>query len=468
MPPKKLIVIGGGPGGYAAALESARRKVSVTLVEKDDIGGTCLNRGCIPSKFLLTKAKQRSDALHLADSGIQFRLGKIRMRALLDQKTTVVTALRQRMEQALKSSPVERLLGKAQFLSPQRVEIISPQATQTREADAVILATGSSPVMPKIFPPHPAILNSATIFNLTYLPSRLVVVGGGYIGCELACAFQGLGSKVTLIEKEKRLLPTQPEFEAAATVLHRSFEKRGMAVWMRTEVQGVTAMGDQHLRLACSNGEQLEATAILLAVGRRPHVEDLDMDKAGLRLEKNRLRVNGFMQTSVPTIYAIGDVVSPLPLAHVATREAEVAVAHFLGEERPFSYSAIPRCVYTWPEAAAVGWTEEEAQKAGHATRIGRYHFAASSKAMVEGETDGLWMIVSDAKTRKILGGQIVGPHATELIHLLALSLRAGLTVQDVAETVFAHPTLAEGFQEATKRSLTAVQRPRSDVQGHD
>src|SRR5258708_4172269 len=191
MSSKSLIIIGGGPGGYAAALEAARHKCRVTLIEQQDVGGTCLNRGCIPSKFFLSKSKQLADALHLAESGIQVRLEQIRIRALLDQKNTVVSTLRQRMEQALKTAAVERLTGPARLVSPTDVEILTAfQPAQKRSADAIILATGSTPVVPKTFPTVPSIFNSNTIFDLNYLPSHLVVLGGGYIGCELACAFQ--------------------------------------------------------------------------------------------------------------------------------------------------------------------------------------------------------------------------------------------------------------------------------------
>jgi dihydrolipoamide dehydrogenase len=455
-----LIIIGGGPGGYAAALEAARRKLRVTLVEKRDVGGTCLNRGCIPSKFLLSKSKQLADALHLADSGIQVRLEQIRMRALLDQKTAVVSTLRQRMEQALKTAAVERLTGEARFLSPNEIEVIADgQPALRRTADAIILATGSQPVVPKTIPAVPSIFNSDTIFDLGYLPSHLVVLGGGYIGCELACAFQGLGSKVTLIEKEPRLLASQPEFEAAGTILQRSFEKRGITVWTKTELQSVTPVDDQRLKLHCSNGETFEANALLLALGRAPNVQALGLQKIGLGLDNGKLKVNASMQTTIPSIYAIGDMVSPLPLAHVATREAEIAVAHLCGDKRTITYSDVPRCIYTWPEAAAVGMSEDQARQSGAKARVDRYHLAASSKAMVEQETEGLWMIVSDEVTHKVLGGLIVGPHATELIHLLALSVRAGLTSQDILDAVFAHPTLAEGFQEAMARSVASRNR---------
>jgi dihydrolipoamide dehydrogenase len=440
MNPKSLIVIGAGPGGMAATLEAAARGMTVTLIESQEIGGTCLNRGCIPSKFFLSRAQKTV---------------RSPIKQLVEEKTSILATLRQRMTQAAKSASVRIVSGQARFLSERQIEVATPTGTQTLEAEAFILATGSSPVFPAAFPKHPAIMTSDTVFSIDYLPTHLVVLGGGYIGCELACAFQGLGSKVTLIEKEKTLLATQGEFQAAAPILQRGFEKRGMTVWTSTEIKTVLPAGDRKLLITCSNGETVDANTLLLSLGRRPNLSDLGLEKTSVTIRDGRVVVNEFMQTSCPHIFAIGDLVSPLPLAHTAAKEAEVAVRHWDGEKiDPVNYSRIPRVVYTWPEAAAVGWTEAQAQAQGHKTRIDRYHFAASSKAMIDGETDGFWMILSDAETHKILGAMIVGPHATELIHLVALSLKAGLTTRDVADTVFAHPTLSEGFQEAMKRSM--------------
>jgi dihydrolipoamide dehydrogenase len=447
MLPKSVIVIGSGPGGYAAALEAAQRGLTVTLVDSAEVGGTCVNRGCIPSKFFLSQAKHAHEAVS-------------KITQLVDQKNALLSTLHQRMEQAAKSASIKRLTGVATLAAPNEVDVTVAGKKERLKTDYIILATGSSPIYPSSFPKHPAVFTSDSIFSIDYLPAHVVVVGGGYIGAELACAFQGLGSKVTLIEKEKNLLATQPEFQAAAPVLQRSFEKRGMTVWTGTEVKTMVASDTRKLLVSCSNGETVEANALLLALGRRPNIENLGLEKADISVQGGRFQVNDFMQTCIPTIYAIGDLVSPLPLAHTAAKEAEVAVKHLAGEKtEKVNYSAIPRVVFTWPEAAAVGLTEAQAQAAGHKTRIDRYHFAASSKAMIDGETDGFWMILSEVDTNKILGALIVGPQATELIHLVALALRANLATSDIADTVFAHPTLSEGFMEAMKRSTQNIQR---------
>lgn len=434
---KRVCVIGAGPGGYAAALEATAEGFTVTLIDRAEMGGTCLNRGCIPSKFFLSQAKESAN-----HPSAEF----------LARKETILNTLRQRMEQGAKAAKITRITGSARFVGSHEVEVTAQRVT----ADYFILATGTEPVAPAMFPKHPAILNSTTALQLDYVPAHLVVVGGGYIGCELACAFQGFGSKITLIEKEKSLLATQPEFEAAAGLLSRSFEKRGMTIWTGVEVKSVVALDDKRIQLMCSNGETVEANAVLLALGRKPEIADLNLQAAGVALDGSRLRVNESMQTSVPHIYAIGDLVSPLPLAHTAAKEAEVAVHHLAGKKSSISYSSIPRVIYTWPEAAAVGLSEKQAQDAGHKTRIDRFHFAGSARAMTENQTEGFWTILSDAETRKILGALIVGPQATELIHLVAVALKGELTTADIADTVFAHPTLAEGFVEAMKRSLAS------------
>src|SRR5438132_6224944 len=269
MAPKSLIVIGAGPGGYAAALEAAQRGLSVTLVDSAEMGGTCLNRGCIPSKFFLSRAKHVSEPV-------------AQILPLVQEKDTLIATLRQRMEQAARSSAVRRISGLARFVGANELEVSTPEKKERLKADAIVLATGSSPVIPPAFPRHPAVFTSDTLFSIDYLPAHTVVVGGGYIGSELACAFQGLGSKVTLMEKEKDLLATQPEFAAAAPVLERSFVKRGMTVWTGTEVKAVAAADTRKLLVTCSNGETIEANALLLALGRRPNVDNLDIAKAGV------------------------------------------------------------------------------------------------------------------------------------------------------------------------------------------
>jgi len=443
----RVIIIGAGPGGYAAALEAASRGFSVTLVERQEIGGACLNRGCIPSKFFLARAQESSIESHA-------------LAVLTEKKETILTTLRQRMEQAAKSASIKRVQGTARFLTPHSIEIASSNGTEPLEADIFILATGTTPVKPALFPAHPALHDSTSILSMDHRPDHLVVIGGGYIGCEMACAFRGLGSEVTLIEKEPALLATQPEFSPAAGVFQRAFQKRGIKVLTGVEVKSIQPVNDRALSLTCSNGDTLISDGVLLALGRRAEVDTLNLQAAGLVLNNQRLTVNEAQQTAVRHIYAIGDLVSPLPLAHTAAKEAEVAVAHIAGEKtQPLDYSRIPRCIYTWPEAAAVGKTETQAQGDGHHTRLDRYHYAASAKAMVEGDTEGFWAVTSDAETKKILGAVIVGAHATELIHLVALSLKAGFTVNDIADTVFAHPTLSESFCELSKRVLNSGER---------
>lgn len=453
MPPKSLIVIGAGPGGYAAALEASRRGVSVTLVDAQEVGGTCLNRGCIPSKFLLAQAKPAGADASLA--------------RLMERKNAILSTLRQRLEQASRAAAVQWVQGTARLASPHQVEVSGPAGASRHEADAIILATGSTPFKPSLFPAHPAIYDSTSLLSIDRIPGHLIVVGGGYIGCELACAFNALGSKVTLIEKEASLLATQPEFKPAVPILKRSFEKRGITVWTATEVLACEAKDARRVRLTCSNKETIETDVVLLAIGRSPNSSSLNLEAAGIKVEKGRPVVNENFQTSVAHIYAIGDLVGRLPLAHAATHEAEAVVKHLFGEKMSAAYDLMPRCIYTFPEAAAVGQTEHDLQSLGKtipaatppdgSLRTVRYFFAANARAMVEEETEGLWSICVDEKDR-LRGGLIVGPQATELIHLIELAVYAKFTRADVAKMVFAHPTLAEGFREAMARPLQPAQ----------
>jgi dihydrolipoamide dehydrogenase len=439
MPPKSLIVIGAGPGGYAAALEAARRGLTVTLIDTEEMGGTCLNRGCVPSKFFLAQAKHAG--------------GNRSVSHLMEQKNTILSTLRQRMEQASRSASVTWVQGTARLVSTHQVEVSGPGGVSQYQADFIILATGSSPIKPALFPVHPAILDSTSLLSIDRIPKHLVVVGGGYIGCELACAFNGLGSKVTLIEKEASLLATQPEFKPAVPILKRSFEKQGITVRFSTEVLSCEIKDKQQIRLVCSNKETIESDAVLVAIGRTPNSSSLNLESAGITIERGRPVVDDNLRTSVPHIYAIGDLVGRLPLAHTATKEAEVAIAHIVGDDLLTTYDLMPRCIYTFPEAAAVGRTEYQVQS----LRTIRYFFAGNARAMTEDETDGFWAISVDKDVDRIQGGLIVGPQATELIHLIELAVYAKFTRADIARMVFAHPTLAEGFREAMARSLAPV-----------
>lgn len=448
---KSVIVIGAGPGGHAAALEASRRGHGVTLIEKAETGGTCLNRGCIPSKFLLARSST----------------GGARFAELHAEQEKVLATLRGRMDRASNAARIMRIHGTARLQGPHTVVVQTEGGRQALGADFIILATGSTPIHPGFIPNHPLIDTSDSIFSRDALAEHLVVVGGGYIGCELACAFQGLGSTVTLIEKEAALLATQPEFEPASGPLRRAFEKRGMTVMTGTELKSVLvprptsdvrrATPGEKLIVELSTGQRLSADRVLLSLGRRLATENLGLEEAGVADRGEKITVNAMMQTRVPSIYAIGDLVSPLPLAHTAAKEAEVAVAHLSGESpEPIAYENIPRAIYTVPEAAAVGLTESQAHAKGLKTRTDRFHNLGSAKALAEGETDGGWTVLSDAERGTILGALILGAHATELIAQVSLAIRGKLTVGDLADTVFAHPTLSEGFHEAAKRALAS------------
>ncbi|MBI3291622.1 MAG: dihydrolipoyl dehydrogenase [Elusimicrobia bacterium] len=465
---KHLVIIGGGPGGCAAALHAARAGLRATVVERQAVGGTCLHQGCIPSKYLLSTVKAWVDSQGLTDRGLKVTSHPPDVVRLMVKKREVIETLHRATEQSLKQAGVEVIVGTARLQGAHEVQVTNAEGQGLRlEADGIILAPGSHPTRLRSLPNDPRICTSDEALELTQLPSSVLIIGGGYIGCELACIFQGLGTAVTIVEQLPHLLATQETLALAAPWLERSLERRGIKVLTNTRVEsacpersrGASVEAGQRVHVRLSNSESLESELILAAVGRTPALEGLGLEQVGVRCGAAGVVTTSFMETSVPGIYAIGDVAGRLPLAHAAAQEAIIAVEHLLGNRRTLDYHTVPVCVYTWPELAGVGFTEEQARQAGRRPHLSRFPFAASGKAIAEGEPEGMWFLISDEQTGTLLGSQIVGPHATELIHEVAIAMKGHLTISDIETMTFAHPTLSEGFQEAFHRSLHAIQR---------
>ncbi len=444
-----LAIIGAGPGGEAAAKRAAKRGIKTVLIEKADLGGVCLNRGCIPSKILLEAGRLLSQAkaasAHL--SGAESL--SIRWEALQKRKSQIVNDLRVGLTQHLSRLGVDVFTGTARFSGPNQLIVAMPNGEQTVEFEHAILAAGSEAFFPPPFDSiRDIILDSDRALALDHVPARLVVVGGGAVGCEFACLFQELGSRVTLVEMKDQLLPG--EDVPVVRVLQNAFEKRGMTVLTSTTVEFLSKT--KHWTLRLSNRQEIEADEVLVCVGRRPNAAGLALDKASVKVDKNRVAVNEFLQTSQPHIYAVGDVNGLSLLAHAASAQAETAVDHIAGEKKPYDNSLVPRALYTWPEVASVGEWTSSAQAKGKEAKSQRFFFKGSAKALAGNETDGFIQIVFDTANNKLLGAQIAGPHATELIHVFSTALVAGFTVDQLRRVIFAHPTLSEGIKEALSR----------------
>lgn len=450
-----LAVIGGGPGGYVAAARAAQLGASVALVEARELGGTCLNRGCIPTKALLRNV----EVYELAKGGKEFGLlvesvafDWLKMQA---RKERVVKQLRAGVEMIMKSNGIQVINGKGSLQAADRISVATADGEVTVAAGKVVIATGSVPSrVPLPGADGAGVITSDQVLELDHVPASLAVIGGGAIGLEFAHIFSALGSRVTVIEMLPHILPAEDEEVAAE--LTRLFKKRGIGVLAPARVEGISdGPAGKLVQVSTEAGSQaVEAELVLMAVGRTPYLEGLGAESLGIAVERRAIVANERMETSVPGVYAIGDAVGGMLLAHVASAEGKVAVANALGHEARMSYRAIPACLYTAPEVASVGLSEAKAAEMGINCTVARTNFRAIGKAVALGERDGFAKLVAEAGTGRLIGCQIIGPHATDLVAEAALAIEQGLPATVVAETVHAHPTLAESLMEAAEGLL--------------
>ncbi|MBL8024023.1 MAG: dihydrolipoyl dehydrogenase [Elusimicrobia bacterium] len=446
---KSVVVIGAGPGGEAAAKRAAELGAQVTIIERAEVGGLCLNAGCIPSKMLLEGGRllrQVRSAAYLVGGST----ASIHWDMLQEKKRGLVTHFRKSLEQRFGQLKIRLVRGDARFVSPHSVRVTGPEGAQNIDFETAVIATGSAPFFPPPFDPSVQdILDSDRVLNLTQVPKSLVVVGGGAVGLEFACLFHELGTAVTVVEKMPQLLPG--EEASVSRFLQQSFEKRGIKVHTEQTVTSAEKSSDGW-RITLSKGEECFAERVLVCVGRRASLNDLGLELAGVSVERGRIAVNDFMQTSRASIYAVGDVNGLSLLAHAAAVQGSVAVGHMMGKGTSYAHARVPRCLYTWPEVASVGeWTHSASIK-DLEVKTQRFFFQGSAKALAAEEGEGFIQILSNKKDGRLLGAQIIGPHATELIHILSVALAAGQTVDQLRQVIFAHPTLSEGIPGALGR----------------
>ncbi|HHV61765.1 MAG TPA: dihydrolipoyl dehydrogenase [Firmicutes bacterium] len=450
-----VVVIGGGPGGYVAAIRAAqlgaRAGARVCLVEEAELGGTCLNRGCIPTKALVASASALEFAKRLGDFGVRAGEASYDFGMMMDRKDKIVERLRGGVAFLLKRHKVTVIKGRARLAGAGSIEV-EPDGQQAMVLNArnIIIATGSRPV---IFPgfEHDGeiILTSDEVLNLREVPATLLIVGGGVIGCEFACIFSALGTKVTIIELMSSILPS--EDRDVQKLLSAALRKRGVQVKTGVRIQSIARV-DGRATATLESGETVVCDKALLSVGRACNSDGIGLEAVGVNVgPKGEIIVDDRMATNVPGIYAIGDVTGKTLLAHVASAQGIVAAHNIMGEEKRMNYDAVPACIFTAPEIASVGLTADRAQERGIEVVTGRFPFAASGKAVSMGEPDGFVKMVADKSTDRLLGVQIIGPHATELIAEATLAVRSSITAREFAETIHAHPTLAEALMEAAE-----------------
>lgn len=450
-----LTIIGGGPGGYVAAIRAAQLGAQVALVEMDQVGGCCLNRGCIPTKALL----RSTEALSLAQSGKEFGFevsSVVANFAQMQQRSQrVVQQLVKGVEYLLKQRQVTLVRGKGRFLERDVVSVDTGEGEQIVRAPKTVIATGSVPAMVPIPGADGAgVITSDDAVQLTEAPRSLAVIGAGAVGTEWAVIFADLGAKVTVLEMMAHVLPL--EDAEVAGELARGLRKRKIDVFCPAKVTEIRD-AERGKEIEFSYKEETKsvvAEKVLMAVGRTPYTEGLGIEELGVEMDRRAIKANERLETSVSGIYAIGDVTGGILLAHVASQEGKVAVANALGQDAVMDYRAIPGCVFTRPEVASVGLTEDAAREQGHEVKVGKFPFRASGKAQTLGERDGLVKVVADAKSEVVLGVQMCGPHVTELLPEAVLAVQHEMTVSQIAETIHAHPTLSEVTWEAVEDVL--------------
>lgn len=445
----EVVVIGGGPSGYVAAIRAAKLGRTVALVEARELGGTCLNRGCIPSKTLLRHAEV-IDSIEKAKSwGIETGPVKVTLSKMMERKDQVIQTLRNGIGHLMKQGKIDVLNGYGEVEPDGIVRVDQNGSEETIKGDKLILATGSKPIVP----PIPGLeegrfQTSDTIFGITELPESLVIVGGGIIGVEFACIFAALGVPVTIVEMGSRIVPS--EDPQAAKVLAKSLKKKGISILTATKVTAVEqGENGQTVHVESEKGQSgvLDTGMVLLSVGRSPNLSAFD----SLKLEMNGpfVKVDEHMATSLPNVYAAGDLVGNWQLAHVASAEGLVAAANAAGEEETIDYHVVPRCVYTSPEIASVGMTEEEAEQKGISFKVVKIDHAGNGKALTLDEKEGFTKLIADTTYGEILGVSMVGFHVTEMIAEPSAFMRLEGTVDELATMIHAHPTVTEALYEA-------------------
>ncbi len=444
----KITIIGAGPGGYEAAIMAAKLGADVTVVEKKEVGGTCLNVGCIPTKALLTSTDVLTTSLEAEKFGVTNDHTTIELKQIIERKDKLVSGLVKGIEFLFEANGVKLVRGIGKLIDSKTVEVKRDDGESEKlVSDKILLATGSVPICPEMFQyDGKKVITSTEALALKTPPKSMVVIGGGVIGCELGQFFSRMGTQITIVEMAEQILSY--EDESVAKQLLRQFKREKIKVLTATSVTGVKIQ-DTGITVTLSSGKTLEAEMILLSIGRASFSKELNLDALGINLNsKGQIEVDELLETNVKGIYAVGDLINTPYLAHVASKEGTIAAENMLGKNKTAVHKAIPRCVYTDPQVAAVGLTEKEAQQRGIAYKTGSFDFRSLGKAQIIGKIQGQVKIIVDEKD-VIIGASIVGPEATDLLAELTMAVHLGLTAEALGDVIYPHPTLSEAIMEA-------------------
>ncbi|KAB2459870.1 dihydrolipoyl dehydrogenase [Bacillus sp. CH126_4D] len=451
----KLVVIGGGPAGYVAAITAAQNGKDVTLIDEANLGGTCLNVGCMPTKSLLESAEVHDVVRKANHYGITLNNGSISIdwKQIQARKSQIVTQLVQGIQYLMKKNKIKVIQGKAKFETDHGVRVTNGNKEDVVDGDQFIIAAGSEPTeLP--FAPFDGkwILNSSHAMSLENIPKSLLIVGGGIIGCEFASIYSRLGTKVTIVEMAPQLLPG--EDKDIAQILKEKLENDGVEIFTGAALKGLNNYKKQALFKYEGSIQEANPEYVLVSVGRKPRVQELDLEKTGVQFSNKGISVNEHMQTNVSHIYAAGDVIGGIQLAHVAFHEGTTAALHASGEDVKVNYHAVPRCMYTAPEIASVGLNEKDAREQYGDIQIGEFPFTANGKALIIGEQTGKVKVIVEPKYQEIIGISIIGPHATELIGQGTVMIHTEVTADIMRDYIAAHPTLSEAIHEALLQAI--------------
>jgi dihydrolipoamide dehydrogenase len=456
-----LLVLGSGPGGYVAAIRAAQLGLNVGVIEKDKLGGICLNWGCIPTKSLLKSAQALEYAQHASDYGVLIS-GEIKpdFEAMVKRSRGVADGMSKGIQFLFTKNKIEVITGNGRLIDKNSVEVTDETGNRTlHSAKNIILATGArSRELPNLEQDGEKIIGYREAMSLTKQPKSMVVVGSGAIGSEFAYFYQSIGTEVTLVEYLPNVVPN--EDEEVSKVLERSFKKMKMKVFTNSSVESVDTSGELcKVVVKTKKGEELiEAEIVLSAVGISPNIENIGLEDLGIVLENGKIKVNEFCQTNVDTVYAIGDIIAGPALAHVASAEGILCVEKISGlNPLPIDYSTVPGCTYTNPEISSLGMTEQKAKDAGYEIKVGKFPFSASGKASASGQKDGFVKLIFDAKYGELLGAHMIGSNVTEMIAELVVAKKLEITGHELIKSIHPHPTMSEAIMEAAAAAYGEV-----------
>jgi dihydrolipoamide dehydrogenase len=451
-----VIFLGGGSGGYVGAIRAVDLGKKVCIVEERELGGTCLNRGCIPTKALLRSAEIFNYIKEGTVFGIKVDSYGYDVDGIYNWKENVVKKLLSGIEYLLKSRNVVVKKGRGKILDNQTIELETNNGKERIKGDNIVIATGSEPaIIPSFKIDGVNILTSDDALKLREIPKDIVIVGAGAIGIEFANFYNAFGTKVTIVEMMPQVVPTLKD-KKIATLLQRILNKKGIEIKTGSKIENIEIKNEK-VYSTLSTGETLESEKVLISIGRKLNSDNIGLENVGIKTENGRIIVDDSLRTNVENIYAIGDVIGGLLLAHKAMKEGEVVAEIIAGENKKMDYRVLPWAIFSTPEIASVGLTEEEAKEQGIEVLTGEFPFTANGKAVSMNSTDGMVKVVARKKDKVLIGAQIVGPEASIMIAELALAIKNNLTLDDIADTIYTHPTLPEVIMEAVKVPLGSV-----------